>query len=151
MKWKKAIVLLFSALLLSLPLSGCSQAQPEPVFPELDTAEILYAEVPYRDSVPQPLSQEDLEEIVTEMQGLEGVYRGSTPPETVHVATEGVPMLRLCLMDGRELSVSFLEKTEVNVILRGDIFACYEVPEEELAPLREIICSHFSPQPSQPE
>ena len=60
-------------------------------------------------------------------------------------------MLRLCLMDGREISVSFLEKTEVNVVLRGDIFACYEVPEEELAPLRDIILSYRSPESSQPE
>ena len=44
-----------------------------------------------------------------------------------------------------------LETPKTMEELQQKMIRCYEVPEEELAPLREIICSHFSPQPSQPE
>lgn len=157
MKVKKFLALLLGAVLPVFFLVGCSApaedaAQPELVYPSFNPSQLVQASAQPVSMEPAcPLSQEDLQQIKQLLPTLSGVL---LPGQEMPVVIGGCPALQLTFADGSQtrLYLDVSDEIDLAVDQEGPLPApCYEMEEEQLAPLREIICSHFSPQPSQPE
>lgn len=158
MKVKKFLVPLLALALLA-PFTGCSSqpqpeetAQQELVYPTFDPSQLVQASAqPVSMEPAYPLSQEDLQQIKELLPTLSGVLLSG---QEMPVVIGGCPTLQLTFADGSQ-TILYLDLPggiDLAVDQEGPLPApCYAVEEEQLAPLRDIICSHFSPQPSQPE
>ena len=127
-------------------------AQQELVYPSFDPHQLVQASAQPVSMEPAcPLSQEDLQQVKELLPTLSGVL---LPGQEMPVSIGGCPALQLTFADGSQtrLYLDVSDEIDLAVDQEGPLPApCYAVEEEQLAPLREIICSHFSPQPSQPE
>lgn len=157
MKVKKFLALLLGAVLPVFFLVGCSApaedaAQQELVYPSFDPSQLVQASAQPVSMEPAcPLSQENLQQIKELLPTLSGVL---LPGQEMPVSIGGCPTLQLTFANGSQ-TILYLDLPggiDLAVDEEGPLPApCYEVEEEQLAPLQEIICSYFSPQPSQPE
>ena len=149
MKKKRFLALLAAALLL-LPLSGCSApaedaAQQELVYPSFNPSKLVQADAQPVSMEPVcPLSQEDLQQIKQLLPTLSGVL---LPGQEMPVSIGGCPALQLTFADGSQ-TILYLDVPggiDLAVDAEGPLPApCYEVEEEQLAPLRDIILSYSS-------
>lgn len=148
MKKKRFLPLLMTAALLPLPLSGCGQedaAQQELVYPSFDPSQLVQASAQPVSMEPAcPLSQEDLQQVKELLPTLSGML---LPGQEMPVVIGGCPALQLTFADGSQ-TILYLDVPggiDLAVDAEGPLPApCYEVEEEQLAPLRDIILSYSS-------
>lgn len=144
MKAKRILPLLLSLALLAFPLAGCSP-QPEPVFPDPDTTQITSGEVHnWSSSYWTEMTQEDVARMGPLLQALTGTPLPDAQPEPI---TGGTPTVRITLADGNQLTADLYGVNGIDLIVttpEGE--TCYDVEEEQLAPIREIIQSYDPPQ-----
>lgn len=156
MKVKKFLSLLLALALLA-PFTGCSSqpqpeetAQPELVYPSFDPSQLVQASAqPVSMEPAYPLSQENLQQIKELLPTLSGVL---LPGQEMPVSIGGCPALQLTFADGSQtrLYLDVSDEIDLAVDQEGPLPApCYEMEEEQLAPLREIILSYPLPEPSQ--
>ena len=114
---RKRILPLLLALAL-LVFSGCSQPQPQPILPDLDSSQITQVSMLINDMNPTrypPLSQEEIQQTLTWLEELEGVPQSD--PKTEHYI--GMPTLyRFTQKDGIELYLIFEEGKNYNLVLQ---------------------------------
>lgn len=147
---KKRFLPLLAAVLLLLPFTGCSTpaeetAQQELVYPSFDPHQLVQASAqPVSMEPAYPLSQEDLQQIKELLPTLSGVL---LPEQEMPVVIGGCPALQLTFADGSQ-TILYLDVPggiDLAVDEEGPLPApCYEVEEEALAPLRDIILSYSS-------
>lgn len=157
MKVKKFLALLLGAVLPVFFLVGCSApaeeaAQQELVYPSFDPSQLVQASAQPVSMEPAcPLSQEDLQQIKELLPTLSGVL---LPGQEMPVVIGGCPALQLTFADGSQ-TILYLDVPggiDLAVDEEGSLPApCYEMEEEALTPLRDIILSYRSPESSQPE
>lgn len=151
MKVKKFLSLLLALALLA-PLTGCSSqpqpeetAQQELVYPSFDPSQLVQASAQPVSMEPAcPLSQEDLQQIKELLPTLSGVL---LPGQEMPVSIGGCPTLQLTFANGSQtrLYLDVSDEIDLAVDQEGPLPApCYEMEEEQLAPLREIILSYSS-------
>lgn len=158
MKVKKFLVPLLALALLA-PLTGClpqsqppaeEAAQQKLVYPSFDPSQLVQASAQPVSMEPAcPLSREDLQQIKQLLPTLSGVL---LPGQEMPVSIGGCPALQLTFADGSQtrLYLDVSDEIDLAVDQEGPLPApCYEMEEEQLAPLRDIILSYQSPEPSQ--
>lgn len=153
MKVKKFLSLLLALALLA-PLTGClPQSQPQPeetaqqelVYPSFDPSQLVQASAQPVSMEPAcPLSQEDLQQVKELLPTLSGML---LPGQEMPVVIGGCPALQLTFADGSQ-TILYLDLPggiDLAVDQEGPLPApCYEMEEEQLAPLRDIILSYSS-------
>lgn len=153
MKVKKFLSLLL-ALALLVPLTGClpqsqppaeDAAQQELVYPSFNPSKLVQADAQPVSMEPAcPLSQEDLQQIKQLLPTLSGML---LPGQEMPVSIGGCPTLQLTFADGSQtrLYLDVSDEIDLAVDQEGPLPApCYEMEEEQLAPLRDIILSYSS-------
>ena len=150
MKVKKFLALLLGAVLPVFFLVGCSApaedaAQQELVYPSFDPSQLVQASAQPVSMEPAcPLSQEDLQQIKELLPTLSGVLLSG---QEMPVSIGGCPALQLTFADGSQ-TILYLDLPggiDLAVDQEGPLPApCYEMEEEQLAPLRDIILSYSS-------
>lgn len=151
MKVKKFLSLLLALALLA-PFTGCSSqpqpeetAQQELVYPSFDPHQLVQASAqPVSMEPAYPLSQEDLQQIKELLPTLSGVL---LPGQEMPVVIGGCPALQLTFADGSQTQLYLDVSDEIDLAVdeEGPLPApCYEMEEEQLAPLRDIILSYSS-------
>lgn len=150
MKVKKFLALLLGAVLPVFFLVGCSApaeeaAQQELVYPSFDPSQLVQASAQPVSMEPAcPLSQENLQQIKELLPTLSGVL---LPGQEMLVSIGGCPTLQLTFADGSQtrLYLDVSDEIDLAVDEEGPLPApCYEMEEEQLAPLRDIILSYSS-------
>ena len=155
MKLKKILPCLLLCVLLGL--TACAKSGPEPVFSHLDTAQITSGEV-HNWSVAYwtEMTQEDVERIGPLLQEVEGALLPNDQREP-YTGVGGLPSLRLTLSDGSQWTITLYGLDGIDLIVTtSEGETCYEVAQEQLNPILEIIQSYdppeFTPDPqAQPE
>ena len=151
MKVKKFLSLLLALALLA-PFTGCSSqpqpeetAQQELVYPSFDPHQLVQASAqPVSMEPAYPLSQEDLQQIKELLHTLSGVL---LPGQVMPVVIGSCPALQLTFADGSQTQLYLDVSDEIDLAVdeEGPLPApCYEMEEEQLAPLRDIILSYSS-------
>ncbi len=135
---RKRILPLLLALAL-LVFSGCSQPQPQPILPDLDSSQITQVSMLINDMNPArylPLSQEEIQQTLTWLEELEGVPQSD--PKTEHYI--GMPTLyRFTQKDGSEFYLIFEEGKNYNLVLQiQNSESCYTISEEQRAPWLDL-------------
>ena len=143
MKWKKMLLCLLACVLLGL--TACSSSEPELVCPNLDAGQITSGEVfNWSIGYGTPLTQEDLVRAAELLQPLEGVPLANA---TIEPITGGVPTIQFTLTDSSQLTVSLYGFDGIDLIVatpEGE--TCYDVEQEQLDPILEIIQSYDPPE-----
>lgn len=155
MKWKKLFLCLLACALLGL--TACAKSGPEPVFSYLDTAQITSGEVHYWSSAAwAEMTQEDLNRIGPLLQEVEGTPQ-SGDQQQPYISASILPTFRLTLSDGSQWTITLYGLDDIDLIVTtSEGEAYYEVAQEQLNPILEIIQSYdlpdFTPDPqAQPE
>ena len=155
MKWKNMLLCLLACVLLGL--TACSASEPEPVFSHLDTAQITSGEVHnWSSAYWAEMTREDVERIGPLLQEVEGALLPNDQREP-YTGVGGLPSLRLTLSDGSQWTITLYGLDGIDLIVTtSEGETCYEVAQEQLNPILEIIQSYdppeFTPDPqAQPE
>ena len=140
-----------------LGLTACAKSGPEPVFSHLDTAQITSGEVHYWSSAAwAEMTQEDLNRIGPLLQEVEGTPQ-SGDQQQPYISASILPTFRLTLSDGSQWTITLYGLDDIDLIVTtSEGEAYYEVAQEQLNPILEIIQSYdlpdFTPDPqAQPE
>ena len=143
MKWKNMLLCLLACVLLGL--TACSASEPEPVFSHLDTAQITSGEVHnWSSAYWAEMTREDVERIGPLLQEVEGTPLPNAQPGLI---TGGTPAVRLTLSDGSQLTADLHGFHGIDLIVttpEGE--SCYDVEQEQLDSILEIIQSYDPPE-----
>lgn len=163
MKIKNILPCLLACALLGL--TGCTQAEPqnetsstsqsesvaetlaqaEPISPDLDASQIASGEVfHWSIGYGAPLTQEDLAQALQLLQPQEGSPLPNANPEPIN---GGVPTIQFTQTDGSQLTVTLYGRNGIDLIVTtSDGETCYDVEQEQLDPVLEIIESYDPPE-----